>query len=455
MIIIGIVSISDTRCDDSMASTKIVVIGAGSLQFGLGTCGSIFDSKILEGAHVSLHDINAENLELARNACQTKIDHDSLNFTLDATSNRADSLKDANFVINSIEVGPRFYWWELDKKIPWKYESTQVFGENGGPGGMFHSLRVVPPILNICEDITRICPDATFINYSNPMSRILLSIKRKFPDLKIIGLCHEIALAEHLLPRILKIPFGQMELWCGGLNHMGAIIKAKDKKTNNDLIPEIQEKGVKFLGRWRWTISSRMLHPVDLTRQILEEYGYLPYTNDSHYGEYIGWAHEFANKRGIKNFYALYRLYLRYKGFQIRRNIKRNKGHKIVKSDGERAIPIIEGIISDSNHHEMSVNLPNDGIISNLPEDSVVECPAVVNKSGVQGIPLGDYPEPLVDLLRDEVNVQNLVVNAILNKSSEYAVQALEADSNFPRKDLIDAFLDEMLDLQKDWVVLT
>ena len=167
-----------------MSTSKIVVIGAGSLNFGLGTCGSIFNSELLENAQISLHDINEENLELAREACQAKIERDNLNFSLEATTNREEALRGANFVINSIEVGPRFYWWELDKKIPWKYGSTQVFGENGGPGGMFHSLRVVPPILEICEDISKICPDATLINYSNPMSRILLSIKRKFPNLR-------------------------------------------------------------------------------------------------------------------------------------------------------------------------------------------------------------------------------------------------------------------------------
>ncbi|MHA2004223.1 MAG: family 4 glycosyl hydrolase [Candidatus Thorarchaeota archaeon] len=437
-----------------MSSTKIVVIGAGSLQFGLGTCGSIFNSDILEGAHVSLHDINADNLELAREACQAKIDHDDLNFTVESTTNREEALKGADSIINSIEVGPRFYWWDLDMKIPWKYGSSQVYGENGGPGGMFHSLRIVPQILDICEDINQLCPDAVFINYSNPMSRILLAIERKYPDLKVVGLCHEIDFAQNLLPKILKIPFEKMDLWCGGLNHMGSIIKARHKDTNEDLIPEIQRRGVKFLNRWRWTPQSRLALPVDLTIYILENFGFMPYTTDSHYGEYIGWAREVANMRGIKNFYSVYRKYLWLKGFQIRYNLRRKKGHKLVKPDHERAIPIVEGIFSDSNHHELSVNLPNDGIISNLPRDSIIECPAIVNRSGVQGIALGEYPEPLVDLLREEVGVQDLVVKAILNKSRDCAVQALQADPNFPRKHLINAFLDEMLDLQKEWVTL-
>ena len=431
-----------------------MIIGAGSLNFGLGTCGSIFNSEILKGTHISLHDINEENLNLAREACQAKIERDNLNFTLDASTEREESLKGADFVINSIEVGPRFYWWDLDKKIPWKYGSTQVFGENGGPGGMFHSLRVIPPILEICEDISRICPDATLINYSNPMSRICLAIKRKYPNLKTIGLCHEIAAVEYVLPRVLKLALEDVDLWCGGLNHMGAIIKARHKDTDEDLIPVIREKGVRFLKRWRWSIASRLQYPVDLTLYILEKYGFVPYTSDSHYGEYIGWARDIVNMRGIKNFYFIYRQSLKYRGYQIRRKIKRKRGYELVKPDEERAIPIIEGILTDSNHHELSVNLPNEGIISNLPEDSVIECPATVSKSGVQGIPLGEYPTPLVDLLQDELRVQDRVVNAILNKSREDAVRALEVDANFPQKELINPFLDEMIELQKDWVDL-
>ncbi|MHA1110183.1 MAG: family 4 glycosyl hydrolase [Promethearchaeota archaeon] len=437
-----------------MSSQKIVVVGAGSLQFGLGTCGSIFNSKVLDGATISLHDINAENLEYARAACQDKFDHDNLNFTLESTTVRKEALKGANFVISAIEVGPRFHWWDIDKKIPWKYGSTQVFGENGGPGGMFHAMRIVPPILDICGDIMKIAPSATFINYSNPMSRICLSIKRKYPDLKTIGLCHEIAHAQFHLPRMLKIPFNEMEIGGYGLNHFGSIITAKNKKTSEDLIPEIRNKGVKHFKRW--SMMFPFSSAVKITGYILKDFGYVPYTTDSHFGEYFGWARSIANMSGIRRFYFFYKnVYTRYHGISIRSKVKRNKGYKAVRPDDERAIPIIEGILSDDNHRELSVNLPNDGIITNLPEDLVVECPATVDKTGVHGVPLGEYPEPLVDLLKAEANIQDLVVKAILNNSRDYAVQALMADNNFPRKHLIDPFLDEMLEIQKEWVQLS
>jgi alpha-galactosidase len=439
-------------------SQKIVVVGAGSLQFGIGTCGSIFNSKVLNGSTISLHDINTENLEYARAACQDKIDHDDLNFTLEATTDREKALKGANFIISAIEVGPRFYWWELDKHVPGlygkgKYGSTQIFGENGGPGGMFHAMRIIPPILEICGDIMKICPDAYFINYSNPMSRICLAIKRKHPELKTIGLCHEIAHAEYHLPKILKMPFDNMEIGGYGLNHFGVVVIAKNKETGENLIPKIREKGVQHFKRW--TMKLPLSSTVKLTGYILKDFGYVPYTTDSHYGEYIGWARDIVNKIGIKRFYFFYKnFYTWYHGFNIRSKVRLNRGYKAVNSDHERAIPIIEGIISDDNHSELSVNLPNNGIITNLPEDLVIECPATVNRSGVHGIPLGEYPEPLVDLLKKEAIIQDLVVKAILNKSRSLAIKALQADDNFPRKHLIEPFLDEMLEIQKEWVQL-
>ena len=103
-------------------------------------------------------------------------------------------------MISSIEVGNRFELWEQDWRIPQQYGVRQVYGENGGPGGLFHSLRIIPPILEICADVMKICPEATVFNFSNPMSRICTTVTRAFPDLKFIGLCHEIASLRNYLP---------------------------------------------------------------------------------------------------------------------------------------------------------------------------------------------------------------------------------------------------------------
>ncbi|MHA1526916.1 MAG: alpha-glucosidase, partial [Promethearchaeota archaeon] len=139
--------------------------------------------------------------------------------------------------------------------------------------------------------------------------------------------------------------------------------------------------------------------------------------------------------------------YKRYK-----RLINKGRGDKLVKPDGERAIPIIEGILTNSNHEERSVNLPNDGIITNLPYDLVVECPAIVNKNGLQGVKLGDYPKGLAALLRTQASVQDLVVEAILQKSKKIALQALLADPVVNSISQAEKTLNSMLKLQEKYI---
>lgn len=124
---------------------KNVVIGAGSLQFGLGTVGSIFHSEVLKGSQVCLHDIDKESLELVTRGCKQAIKSKNYDYDLESTTDRKRALKNADYVISAIEVGPRFKYWKQDQKVVRKYFPKLLFGENGGPGGMFHSLRVVPP----------------------------------------------------------------------------------------------------------------------------------------------------------------------------------------------------------------------------------------------------------------------------------------------------------------------
>ena len=401
---------------------KIVLIGAGSLQFGLGAAGSVLNSKILEGSTISLHDINANSLDMVYQACKAAIEEKKLEFNLESTTNRPEALKGATYIINSIEVPPRFELWNQDYEIPRKFGNKQVFGENGGPGGLFHCLRVIPPILDICEDVQKICPNALFMNFSNPMSRICLAIKRKFPSLKFVGLCHEYHHHELIVSRILETPLSNLEIKAGGLNHFGVFLDIKYKDSGKNAYPEIRKKGPSYLQ----SITTMDGHNIMI--YILEKYGYMPYTTDSHYGEYIHWAWEIADMGGIKNFKDTYMVSIDYASNKIAKLIQKGKGARLVKPDDERAIPIIEEILTDSNYQEASVNLPNDGVIPNLPSDLVVECPAIVNKDGLHPVKLGEYPKGLAGLLRNQATVQDLVVEAVLSKSKEKTLQALLAD---------------------------
>ena len=428
---------------------KIVIIGAGSLQFGLGSIGSIVNSDALQGSTISLHDINQANLDLATQSCKDAIEQKNLNFDLESTIDRKKALKNATFIINSIEVPPRFKWFDLDYETPRKYGNTQVMGENGGPGGLFHSLRVIPPILEICEDIAKICPDAFLINYSNPMSRICLAIKRKFPSINFVGLCHEFPGFIHHYSKILNTPISNLEMRAGGSNHFGVLLSIRYIDKNKDAYPDLRKLAPEYL-----TNISGFLNDVDLIKYILEKFDYIPYTQDSHYGEYISWAWEKANLEGVRDFYNGYKKFTLLTGRRILKSIKRGKGANLVKPDHERAIPIIEGIKTDSNHEEVSVNLPNEDVITNLPRDLVVECPAIVTKNGLKAIKLGDYPKGLAALLRNQASVQDLVVEAILKKSKGIAFQALLLDPTIDNASKAEEIFEEMLKTNQDYIDL-
>ncbi|MFX0042815.1 MAG: hypothetical protein ACFE8L_07875, partial [Candidatus Hodarchaeota archaeon] len=363
-----------------MSNEKITLIGAGSPQFGLSSVGGILNKEILKGATICLHDINEEALKLTHEACEIAINKRNLDFTLESTIIRKEALKNATFIINSIEVTPRFKLFDMDYMIPLQFGNKQVTGENGGPGGLFHSLRTIPPILEICEDVMNICPNALFINYSNPLSRICLAIKRKYPHLKFVGLCHEFLHFKPILTKILGETVSNFKIKAGGLNHLGVILEIKHKVTGQDAYPILHKKGpsvLRSIEHGPFLDSS-----YDLIAFILETYGYLPYTADGHYGEYMQWAWELADIPGIRKFKRDYEQYLHNKSEKLKHLIRKGKGARLVKpgEDGESVSSIIEGIIADINYEEASVNIPNDGIITNIPQSPiVVECPAIIN----------------------------------------------------------------------------
>jgi alpha-galactosidase len=428
---------------------KIVLIGAGSLSFGLSTVGSILASKILKGAIICLHDINAETLNLTYKACQATINKNNLDFELEYTIHRSEALKNANFIINSIEVSPRYELLDLDYRIPQEFGNKQISGENGGPGGLFHSLRIIPPILDICEDIQKICPNALIINFSNPMSRICLAIKRKFPHLKFVGLCHELYHFLPILSKMLNVPESNLDYTAGGMNHFGVFLDIKYRNSGKDAYPDVRKKGPEFLA------NLKSYDGFKLISFILKTYGYCPYTTDSHYGEYLQWAWETADIPAVRYFWRSHgRVITKYRFIKLKQLIEKGKGDKVVKPDDERAVPIIEGILKDSNHIEHSVNIPNENVFINLPKDAVIECPAIINKNGLKGIKLGDYPKGLAVLLLNQYSVQDLVVEAAIHRTKDLALQALLADPIIENYWQAKNILNTMLKVQRDYIKL-
>ena len=377
---------------------KIVLIGAGSANFGLGTIGDIFKSKILEGSTVTLHDINAQALENTKKIALEYKEKLKVNYNIEATTNRAEALKDAKFCIISIEVGNRFDLWDQDWKIPLQYGVKQIYGENGGPGGLFHSLRIIPAILNICDDIVKICPNAFVFNYSNPMQRICHAVTSKYQDLKFIGLCHEIASMERQLPTIMETDYSNIQIKAGGLNHLSILLNVKYKDTEKDGYPIIRKKFKDYYSKLTSEYyPSKPGGERGVFFELYKIYGYLPITTDSHLGEYIQWAYSVADHEAIMEFYDNYKkrcltFYDNESHYSEYFNMSDNKMN-------ERIIPILEAILNDTDLEESAVNVPNNNFIDNLPNDIVVEVPAIINKNGVKGKRLENYPSNFGSLL--------------------------------------------------------
>lgn len=441
---------------------RIVLIGAGSAQFGYGTIGDILQSKVLEDSHIVLHDINPTALAVVEQNGRAFIDEHKLPFKISATTDRAEAFQGADFLINSIEVGNRFDLWEQDWRIPQQYGIRQVYGENGGPGGLFHSLRIIPPILDICADALKICPDAFVFNYSNPMSRICTTVHRAFPDLKFIGLCHEIGSLPNFLPQILGVPYEALEVRAGGLNHFSCVLTAKYKETGADAYPDIRAKAPEFFGSMpslntafkyfketgQWPEKPEDFAHVEkeywperrVFKVILEKFGLMPITSDSHFGEYIQWAYDVTDHKGILDFYTFYKQFL--STVQPRIELKLN----------ERVVPIIEGILTDSGYVEEAVNIPNNGLIKNLPDWIAVEVPATVHKDGLHGLPLGDLPHGFAGLLMNQVAVHDMTADAVIHKSKAFALQALMVDPIVNQYEGLDELLDTMIAYQEKWL---
>ncbi len=448
---------------------KIVLIGAGSAQFGFGMLGDIFSCPALRGSEIALVDINQQALGRVASTASAFVEQRKLPFRITSSTDRRQVLSGADFVVISIEVGDRFALWDMDWALPLQFGIRQVYGENGGPGGLFHALRITPPILAICADIERQSPGATVFCYSNPMTAIVTTVHRRFPQMKFIGMCHEIASLARYLPALLGTPFENLRLRAAGLNHFSVLLEASYVDSGRNAYPDIMAKApaffekeigysdaLEFLRRTgtppevegtthRFKVgkdsSSRPWSDRTLFRFIMERFGLLPVTTDSHLGEYVQWAHDVADHRGIHDFYDYYRT-----------SLARASEAVISLERHERCVVIMEGMIGDAGYEEPAVNVANDGLIPDLPAFVAVEVPAVIHRQGIEGHRFASYPKGLGALLRNYCGVYDLTAEAILKGSRDCVVQALLVNPVVDTCAKIDELVDLVLARQAAWL---
>ncbi len=443
---------------------KIVLIGAGSAQFGCGTLGDIFTSRILADAEIALHDINPESLARVHSMAEAYVRVHGLRHRISMGTDLTAALKGADFVIISIEVGDRFTLWEQDWRIPQQYGMHQVNGENGGPGGLFHALRIIPPILEICRHVQDIAPEATVFNYSNPMSRICTTVHRRFPELSFIGLCHEIAALDRHLPPMLGCSQQDLHFRAAGLNHFSVL--AEVTVGGRDAYPEVLARAPDYfeslpgfselLDHARRTgntahtegfvaspqfqfESVRPWSDRKLFAAVLKHFARLPITTDSHFGEYISWAQEVADHRGILDFFQYYRKHLE------------TDEPRITAVRNERVVPIMEGMLLDSGYEEAAVNVPNRGAIRQLPDWIVAEVPAKIHIDGPKPIPV-ELPPGIAGLLTNQIGIHELTAEAVIQGSRDLVVQALLVDPVTTSYHGVPDLVDHMIAEQNRWL---
>jgi len=299
----------------------------------------------------------------------------------------------------------------------------------------------------------KICPNAFVFNYSNPMQRVCHAVTTKYPELKFTGLCHEISSMERQLPTIMETDFANIEIKAGGLNHFSILLEVKYKDSKKDAYPIIKEK---FNHYYSKLINEHEGHPSKpgaergVFFELFNQYGYLPITTDSHLGEYLQWAYSVADHEAIMEFYNNYKKHClsfyedksSYTKFFNSNNLKPH----------ERIVPIIEAIINDNNLEESAVNVPNNNFISHVPNDIVVEVPGIINKKGVTGVALNNYPSSFGTLLNNQTGTIQLTTEAVLKKSKHSAYLAMLADPVVDNTKAAAKLLNTILDFQKEYL---
>ncbi|MBK8822818.1 MAG: hypothetical protein IPN58_09490 [Anaerolineales bacterium] len=448
--------------------TIITVIGAGSASFGENTLSALLRSEKLKGSTLRLVDRNAQSLDIVYRLTNRLNKEWNAGFTVSAHTNHKDALDGANFVVSAIEVGPREELWKSDYEITLKYGVHQPYAENGGPGGFIHTARNIMPLMEIVRDMEQVCPDAWFINFTNPMVRICDAVNRH-SKIKVVGLCHQIytgytmvgvALAKELgiqIPDglegmhadIMQHPLQQMirqqvvpliDIRAAGTNHFSWILSVHDKRTGEDLYP---------LLRKRFFELDEKFEP--LTRRIFRDFGLFPVPGDTHLCEYLPWMSDPVTKPWDKFNIRLYdwEMMASLRDFSLDRLNEMANSEMTVEglldADSEGALEMIENISHASNHYHLAANLPNVGQISNLPHGAIVETPVMVDGSGIHPVHMGALPEPIAELCRRELMVAQLGVDAAVEGSYEKALQCLLLDPVIRDLDSAKLILDDYL----------
>ena len=410
---------------------KITFIGAGSTIFAKNILGDCLSTPALNtNLSIALYDIDAARLEDSTRMVET------LNRNLAGgkaqvkaylgVAQRKDALKGAHYIVNAIQVGGYEPSTVIDFEIPKKYGLRQTIADTLGIGGIFRALRTIPVLMDIADDILEVCPDAWFLNYSNPMAMLTDALLRR--GIKTVGLCHSVQVCATELLKSLDMPQDNLQWKIAGINHMAWLLEIS--RNGVDLYPEIKAKAA---AKNAAALAPEGTKHKDMVRfEMMRHFGYYITESSEHNAEYSPYWIKAKYPQLVDQFNSPLDEYPRRCRNQIanwatmRDNILGDKAltHERTHEYGSFIIEAMETDVP----YRIGGNVRNDGLITNLPREAVVEVACLVDRNGVQPTYVGDLPAQLAALNRTNINPQLVTVDAALSRKREGIYHAAYLD---------------------------
>lgn len=425
---------------------KIAFIGAGSTVFAKNLLGDILSFPELANATISLFDIDAERLSTSAIVARKIARAVGAAPTLQATTDRREALADADYAICMMQVGGYRPSTVIDFDIPKKYGLRQTIADTLGVGGIMRGLRTIPVLLDMCRDMEELCPNVTFLNYVNPMAMNCWAISRA-STIRTIGLCHSVQDTACTLADDIGVPLAEINYLAAGINHVNFYLRFE--RNGEDLYPRIRQ----VVEDGRVPDHNRVRY------EVLTKLGYFVTESSEHFSEYTPWFIKRDRPDLIERFNVPLDEYIR----RCERHIHEWQQLRV---ELESAAPIAARRSPEYGSliiHSMETgtprvvygNVPNHGLIRNLPQECIVEVPCVVDKNGVQPTKIGALPPQLAALMQTNINVQALAVEAALTGKREHIYHAAMLDPHTAAEldlDQIYALVDDLIEAHGDWL---
>jgi len=428
--------------------SKITFLGAGSTVFAKNVLGDCMLTPALQGFEIALFDIDHGRLRDSENMLNNIKKTSGSTCNVKAYTDRKDALRGAKYVVNAIQVGGYDPCTITDFEIPKKYGLRQTIADTVGIGGVFRNLRTIPVMLDFAADIREVCPDALFLNYTNPMA-VLTNVMNTYGGVRTVGLCHSV---QHCIPGLfesLGIDQEGVQAKIAGINHMAWLLEVT--KDGVDLYPEIKKRAREKQKEKHW----------DMVRyEMMLNFGYYITESSEHNAEY----HPYFIKRSYPELIDRFNIpldeYPRRCIEQIARWGKMredlvNDTNLTHKRSHEYASYIFEAIETNVPYKIGGNVMNTGGLISNLPREACVEVPCLVDRSGVTPTYVGDLPPQCAALNRTNINTQLLTIEAAITRKREHIYHAAMLDPHTSAElsmDDIIAMCDDLIEAHGKWL---